>query len=201
MTPSSLRVAVLASGRGSNLQALLDAQRDGRLAGAEIVVVGSDRGKAGALQIAERAGIPRELLKPRDYADRAAFDQALFARIAAHHPDLIVLAGFMRIIDPTAFAPWIGRMINIHPSLLPKYPGLHTHQRALDAGDREHGATVHHVTAELDGGPVIAQTRLSIQPGDSAESLAERLLPLEHALLVDCVRNLADGYASASANR
>lgn len=184
-----LRVAVLASGRGSNLQALIDAQREGRLGAAHIVVVGSDRRKAGALQIAHAADIATVVVDPRDYADRASFDLALFARIGEHQPDLIVLAGFMRILDPAAFAPWLGRLINIHPSLLPKYPGLHTHRRAINAGDAEHGATVHHVTAELDDGPPIAQARLPILAGDTPETLAARLLPLEHALLVRCVRD------------
>lgn len=190
--PPVLRVAVFASGRGSNLQALIDAQREQRLGGAQVVVVASDRRNAGAVRKAEAAGIATVVLDPRDYADRAGFDHALFDRVAAYRPDLIVLAGFMRILDPAAFAPWTGRMINIHPSLLPKYPGLHTHRRAIEAGDAEHGASVHQVTAELDGGPVIAQTRLPILPGDTPESLAARLLPLEHALLVGCVKEYAN---------
>ena len=130
-------------------------------------------------------------LDPRDYTDRRAYDLALFDRIAASQPDLLVLAGFMRIIDGDALKPWAGRMINIHPSLLPKYRGLHTHRRALKAGDLEHGASVHYVTAELDGGPVIAQAALSIEAGDDENTLAARLLPLEHKLLPAVVSLIA----------
>lgn len=181
------RVAVLVSGRGSNLAALLEAVERGRLA-AQIVGVFSDRPQAPALELARAAGIATHALRPRDFPDRLAFDRALFARVAEAAPDLIVLAGFMRILDPRAFAPWLGRIINIHPSLLPKYPGLDTHRRALQAGDAEHGASVHFVSAELDGGPVIARTALAVRRDDTAESLARRLLPLEHRLLVETVR-------------
>jgi phosphoribosylglycinamide formyltransferase 1 len=176
------RIAVLASGRGSNLAALLSARERGELP-VDFVLVGSDKAAAGALRMAEAANIPTLALDPRSYPDRRAFDLDLFARIAASGAELLVLAGFMRILDGEALAPWIGRMINIHPSLLPKYRGLHTHRRALEAGDTEHGASVHFVTAELDGGPVIAQARVAIEPGDDEEQLAERLLPLEHRLL------------------
>lgn len=185
-----MRVAVFASGRGSNLKALIDAQREGGL-GAEVVVVASDKRRAGALQIAAEAGIDTVALSPRDFDSRRAFDLALFARVAGYQPDLIVLAGYMRIVDPAALVAWTGRIINIHPSLLPKYPGLDTHQRAIAAGDAEHGASVHYVTAELDAGPVIAQTRLSIHPTDTPETLAARLLPMEHQLLVTAVASIA----------
>ncbi len=187
-----LRIAVLASGRGSNLQALLDAQHDGRLP-TEIVLVASDKAHAPALRRAEEAGIATLALDPKGYPNRAAFDADLFARIAAHAPDLIVLAGFMRILAPAALAPWAGRIINIHPSLLPKYRGLHTHQRALDAGDTVHGASVHFVTAELDGGPVIAQAEIPVVAGDTADRLAERLLEHEHRLLAASVALIAAG--------
>ncbi|HUW54069.1 MAG TPA: phosphoribosylglycinamide formyltransferase [Rhodanobacter sp.] len=182
MTTPRPRVAVLASGRGSNLAALLAARDRGELP-VDFVLVGSDKAAAGALRLAEAAGIPTLALDPRSYPDRRAFDLDLFARIAASGAELLVLAGFMRIIDAAALAPWIGRMINIHPSLLPKYRGLHTHRRALQAGDREHGASVHFVTAELDGGPVIAQARIPIHPGDDEQQLAQRLLSEEHRLL------------------
>ncbi|HVC17756.1 MAG TPA: formyltransferase family protein, partial [Rhodanobacter sp.] len=142
MTTPRPRVAVLASGRGSNLAALLAARDRGELP-VDFVLVGSDKAAAGALRLAEAAGIPTLALDPRSYPDRRAFDLDLFARIAASGAELLVLAGFMRIIDAAALAPWIGRMINIHPSLLPKYRGLHTHRRALQAGDQEHGASVH----------------------------------------------------------
>ncbi len=192
-----MRIAVLASGRGSNLKALIDAQRSGRI-NAEIVVVASDKRRAGALQIADQAGIDTVVLSPRDFESRVAFDLALFARVAAYQPDLIVLAGYMRIVDSVALVAWQGRIINIHPSLLPKYPGLDTHQRAIDAGDVEHGASVHYVTAELDGGPVIAHMRLPIQTDDTPESLAVRLLPLEHELLVSTVAKLAANHRLTS---
>jgi phosphoribosylglycinamide formyltransferase-1 len=186
------RVAVLASGRGSNLAALLAARERGELP-VDFVLVGSDKADAGALRLAEAAGIPTLALDPRSYPDRRAFDLDLFARIAASGAQLLVLAGYMRILDGEALRPWVGRMINIHPSLLPKYRGLHTHRRALEAGDREHGASVHFVTAELDGGPVIAQARLAIEAGDDEQRLAQRLLPLEHRLLPAVLSLLASG--------
>lgn len=188
-----LRIAVLASGRGSNLQALIDARDEGRLP-VDIVLVASDRRKSIALQRAADAGIRTLAMSQRDYPDRPAFDRALFDYVAATRPDLVLLAGFMRIVDSTviADAPW--PMLNIHPSLLPLYPGLDTHTRALAAGDREHGASVHVVTAELDAGPVLAQARIAVDPdSDSPESLAARLLPREHALLVACVNLAAHG--------
>jgi len=183
---------VLASGRGSNLAALLDAQARGDLP-VEFVLVGSDRAGAGALRLAEAVNIPTLALDPRSYPDRRAFDLDLFRRIAASGADWLVLAGFMRILDGEALKPWVGRIINIHPSLLPKYRGLHTHRRALEAGDREHGASVHFVTAELDGGPVIAQAYLPIEAGDDEQLLAQRLLPLEHRLLPTVLALLVSG--------
>jgi len=189
MTAPLPRVAVLASGRGSNLAALLDARARGELP-VDFALVGSDKATAGALRLAEAAGIPTLALDPRSYPDRRAFDLDLFARITASGAEWLVLAGFMRILDGEALGPWVGRMINIHPSLLPKYRGLHTHRRALEAGDREHGASVHFVTAELDGGPVIAQARLAIEAGDDEHQLAQRLLPLEHQLLPAVLRLL-----------
>ncbi|MGH8157941.1 MAG: phosphoribosylglycinamide formyltransferase [Rhodanobacter sp.] len=192
MTTSLPRVAVLASGRGSNLAALFAARERGELP-VEFVLVGSDKAAAGALRLAEAAGIPTLALDPRSYPDRRAFDLDLLARIAASGAQLLVLAGYMRILDGEALRPWVGRMINIHPSLLPKYRGLHTHRRALEAGDREHGASVHFVTAELDGGPVIAQARLAIEAGDDEQQLAQRLLPLEHRLLPAVLQLLANG--------
>lgn len=186
-----LSVAVLASGRGSNLKALIEARDDGALP-IEIVLVASDKAEAPALRIAEGAGIATLALDPRGYRDRAAFDADLFARVAAHAPDLVVLAGFMRIIDPAVLAPWSARTINIHPSLLPKYRGLHTHAKAIAAGDAVHGASVHFVTSELDGGPVIAQAEMRVAADDTAASLAARLLPYEHRLLIACVGLFAE---------
>ena len=189
---SPLRIAVLASGRGSNLQALIAARDAGALP-VEFVAVGTDKATAGALDLARAAGIPRIVLSPKDYPSRRDFDVDLFARLQDTGADLLVLAGFMRILDGEALKPWVGRMINIHPSLLPKYRGLHTHRRALEAGDLEHGASVHYVTAELDGGPVIAQARIGIEAGDHEERLAQRLLAYEHRLLPAVVRMIAAG--------
>jgi phosphoribosylglycinamide formyltransferase-1 len=195
-----LRVVVLASGRGSNLGALIEAAHEpgARFA---IVLAAGDRPEAEALRIAEADGIATLALDPRGYADRASFDADLFARVAAHAPDLVVLAGFMRILDPGALAPWTGRMINIHPSLLPKYRGLKTHERALKAGDAVHGASVHFVTSELDGGPVISQAELAIEPGDTPATLAARLLPLEHRLLAATVGLIAQGRVALDGDR
>jgi phosphoribosylglycinamide formyltransferase 1 len=187
----ALRVAVLASGRGSNLQALIDA----RARGLAIALVGvfSDRAEAQALARARAAGIHARALAPKSFATRAAFDAALFAAVDAIQPQLIVCAGYMRILDDSVVAARAGRMINIHPSLLPRHRGLRTHDAVLAAGEREHGASVHFVTPELDGGPVIAQARIEVRDGDSPATLAQRLLPLEHALLIATVGLIAEG--------
>jgi phosphoribosylglycinamide formyltransferase-1 len=177
-----LAVAVLVSGRGSNLQALIDACREGRV-NARIIGVFSDRIEAPALRRAEGAGIPTVALAPRNYPSRIAYDQELFTRVAAFAPELVVLAGFMRILSAPVVEAWSGRMINIHPSLLPRHPGLDTHRRALEARDREHGASVHFVIPAVDAGPVIARVRIPIEAWDDPQSLAARLLPREHALL------------------
>ncbi|MGN6223305.1 phosphoribosylglycinamide formyltransferase [Pseudoxanthomonas sp.] len=175
------RIAILVSGRGSNLQALLDAIADGRL-DAEIVGVFSDRPKAAAL---DRVPAPlRWSTDTRRFADRAGFDAALADAVDAVRPDWVICAGYMRILGEAFTARFRGRLLNIHPSLLPKYRGLHTHARALEAGDREHGASVHWVVPELDAGAVIAQAPIPVRPGDTPEDLAARLLPREHALLV-----------------
>jgi phosphoribosylglycinamide formyltransferase-1 len=189
--PRPCPIVVFASGRGSNFAALLAAQRGG--APIDIRALLSDKRTAPALLLAENAGIEAIALAPRDFADRESFDRAIFARAAGFAPDLIVLAGYMRMIDAAVIAPWIGKIINIHPSLLPKFPGLHTHARALEAGDAVHGASVHFVTAELDGGPVIAQVEMALQGGDTPESLAARLLPLEHRLLTATVEMISRG--------
>ncbi|TAN08963.1 MAG: phosphoribosylglycinamide formyltransferase [Rhodanobacteraceae bacterium] len=188
----TLPVAVLASGRGSNLAALIAARAAGELP-IEFTLVAGDKADAPALRNAEAHGIPTFALEPKSFAARAEFDAALFANVKASGAQLVVLAGYMRILDPAVTAQWTGRMINIHPSLLPKYRGLHTHRRALEAGDTEHGSSVHFVSAELDGGPVIAQVRIKIHPRDTEDTLAERLLPKEHRLLVACVGAIARG--------
>lgn len=187
-----LPIAVLASGRGSNLAALIDARTAGRLP-VRFTLVAGDHADAPALRNAEAHGIATFALDPRGFADRAEFDRTLFEHVAASGARLVVLAGFMRILDAAVAQRWRGRMINVHPSLLPKYRGLHTHRRALRAGDAEHGVSVHFVSAELDGGPVIAQTRIAVRPGDTEDSLAARLLPHEHALLTACVDAIARG--------
>ncbi|MEO7071461.1 MAG: phosphoribosylglycinamide formyltransferase [Rhodanobacter sp.] len=190
--PALPRVAVLASGRGSNLAALLAARDRGELP-VQFVLVGSDKATAPALQLATEAGVSTLALDPRSYPDRRAFDHDLLQCVAASGAQYLVLAGYMRVVDGEALRPWVGRVINIHPSLLPKYRGLHTHRRALDAGDVEHGASVHFVTAELDGGPVIAQARMRVVAGDDEDALAARLLPLEHRLLPAVLALLAGG--------
>ncbi|MBB5673394.1 phosphoribosylglycinamide formyltransferase [Xanthomonas arboricola] len=186
----SLRLAVLASGRGSNLQAILDAIGSGRLP-AEVVGVFSDRPQAPALHKVDEA--LRWSASPRDFADRAAFDAALGDSIAAAQPDWVICAGYMRILGEPLVRRFAGRMLNIHPSLLPKYRGLHTHARALEAGDTEHGASVHLVVPELDAGTVIAQAHVPVLPGDSAEQLAARVLAREHPLLLATLDLLASG--------
>jgi phosphoribosylglycinamide formyltransferase-1 len=175
------RLAVLISGRGSNLQAFIDACDSGKLA-AQVGLVISNNPDAAGLQRAEQAGIATRCINHRDYATREAFDGALVETLTAHSVDLVILAGFMRILTPVLIEPFLGRLLNIHPSLLPKYPGLKTHQRALDAGDSEAGATVHFVTQELDGGPPVLQAREPILPGDTADSLAARVAIQEHRI-------------------
>lgn len=185
-----MRIAVLVSGRGSNLQALIDARTRGELP-LDIAAVASDRSRCAALKRASDAGIVTIALNPRDFPDRPAFDRALFAALSDLGPDLVILAGFMRILDENVVAGASWPMINIHPSLLPKYPGLDTHARALAAGDTDHGASVHVVIPTLDSGPVIAQARIAVAPGDTPDVLAQRLLPREHALLTATVRLIA----------
>ena len=194
-----LDIAVLASGRGSNLQALLDAIAAGTL-DARIAGVFSDKPACGAIAIARAHGLHAVAVSPRDCADRTAHDEALFSEIAAVQPDLIVCAGYMRIIGAGFVRRFEGRMINIHPSLLPKYTGLDTHARALAAGDREHGASVHALIPELDAGPLLAQVRIPVLAGDDAASLASRLLPREHALLVATARLFAQGRVQLHAD-
>ena len=188
----SLRLAVLASGRGSNFEALLQACADGRIDGG-VVGLFSDKPQSGAVALAASAGVQAWAMKPSAFETREAFDAAMFDAIAAVQPDLIVCAGYMRIIGAAAIARFPDRMINIHPSLLPRHPGLHTHQRALEAGDAEHGASVHVVIPELDAGPVLAQARVPVHGDDTAETLAARVLAREHPLLLASVAAVAGG--------
>ena len=187
------RLAGLISGRGRNLQAMIDAVGAGHI-DADWAVVISNKADAYGLQRAEAAGIATVVLPHADYPDREAFDQALGDVLEAHRPDIIVMAGFMRILGPAFVRRFAGRMINIHPSLLPKYRGLNTHQRALDAGDAEHGASVHFVTEELDGGPVAVQGRFRVRPEDDASTLADRVMQeIELKIYPQAVAWLASG--------
>lgn len=188
----SLRIAVLASGQGSNLAALLEACSDGRIDGA-VVGVFSDKPECSALARARAAGVAVWASKPNAFATREAFDAAMFDAIEAVQPDLIVCAGYMRIIGATAIARFPKQMLNLHPSLLPRHPGLHTHQRVLEAGDAEHGASVHIVIPELDAGPVVAQVRVPVRVDDHAETLAARVRACEHPLLLATVAAVARG--------
>ena len=176
-----LPFAVLISGRGSNMLALARAAADGKIA-ARIVTVISDRADAAGLDAARRLGIPVEVVAPAAGQDRAAYGCALTARIEASAAGLVVLAGFMRILDGEFVRHWQGRLLNIHPSLLPAWRGLHTHRRVLAAGERRHGCTVHFVTEELDAGPAVIQGRLQVLPGDDELTLSARVQRLEHII-------------------
>jgi phosphoribosylglycinamide formyltransferase-1 len=183
---------VLISGSGSNLQALIDRIADGYLP-ARIRAVISNEPSAYGLERAARADIETRVLDHRAFPSREAYDEALAALIDGYAPDLILLAGFMRILTPALVGRYRGRMLNIHPSLLPRYRGLHTHRRVLDAGDPDHGASVHFVTEELDGGPLILQVRLPVLPDDDPDTLAARVLRHEHRIYPQVVRWFADG--------
>lgn len=186
----TLRIAVLASGRGSNLQAILQAIGAGTL-DAEVVGVFSDKPAAPALR--QVPASRRWSARPSAFPDRAAYEAALSDAVAAVNPDWVVCAGYMRILGDAFIARFRGRLLNIHPSLLPRYRGLHTHARAIEAGDAEHGASVHFVIPELDAGAVVAQVRVPVMPNDTPEALAARLLPREHALLVAVLRLASEG--------
>jgi phosphoribosylglycinamide formyltransferase-1 len=196
----TLRVAVLISGSGTNLQALIDAVEAGGL-NIDLVHVISNRSDAQGLQRASKAGIPSSVLPHGEFSSREEFDLALALLMGAHKPGLIVLAGFMRILGPTVIEKFSGRMINLHPSLLPLYRGTDTYRRAIQAGDREHGASIHFVTGELDGGPVISQVRIPIEPEDTVEQLAARLSPREHALMVATVGLFSGGLLGCNDER
>ncbi len=186
------RVAILISGGGSNMVSLVDSMTGDHPA--RPVLVLSNRPGAGGLDKAAARGVPTAVVDHRPFGgDRAAFEAALQTGLAMARPDILCLAGFMRVLTPDFTNAWAGRMLNIHPSLLPKYRGLHTHQRAIEAGDAEAGCTVHEVTAELDDGPILGQARVPIRPGDTAETLAARVLVQEHALYPAVLRRFAAG--------
>ena len=174
------------------MQAFIDACARGDL-DAHVSVVISNRPDATGLQSAASCGISTRCIDHREFPDRASFDQALVECLEEYSVDLVILAGFMRILTPVFIRPFSGRLLNIHPSLLPKYPGLHTHQRALEAGDSEAGVTVHFVTPELDGGPPVLQARVSVLASDSAESLAERVIVKEHEIYPLAARWFLEG--------
>lgn len=186
------RIAVLASGRGSNLQAIHAACESGHLQ-SKIVGVFSDKPASGAIAFAKQMGIHFAAVKPSEFSSREAFDEHLFSLIEAVQPDLIVCAGYLRLISANSVEKVQARMINIHPSLLPKFPGLRTHARALEAGETLHGASVHCVIPELDAGPVLTQVRVEVMPDDTDEMLEQRVLAREHALLVETIVALEQG--------
>ncbi|MEJ0035549.1 MAG: phosphoribosylglycinamide formyltransferase [Gammaproteobacteria bacterium] len=186
-----LKLAILISGRGSNMEAVAKACRDGRIA-ATVAVVISDRDGAGGLGVARELGIETAVVSWKSFPDRAAFERGLIEPIEAHRAEIIVLAGFMRVLSPQFTSRYEGRVLNIHPALLPKHRGLHTHARALEAGDTEHGASVHFATAELDGGPVILQSRIAVRPHETQNDLAGRVLETEHVILPKVIGWLAD---------
>lgn len=180
-------IVILISGRGSNMEAIVRAQQ-AEAWPARIAAVISNKPDAKGLAFAQAHGIPTAVVPNKEFPTREAFDAALQATIDRFEPDLVVLAGFMRILTAPFVEHYAGRMLNIHPSLLPLFPGLHTHRQALDAGVEEHGATVHFVTAELDHGPAVIQARIPVLPGDTEDSLAERLLAEEHVIYPQAVR-------------
>jgi phosphoribosylglycinamide formyltransferase-1 len=189
-------IVVLISGRGSNLQALLATARAEeweRASGLRVAAVVSNRPDAPGLQVAREFGVPTQVLAHVDFPDRDAFDAALAQKIEAHQPHLVVLAGFMRVLTRAFVEHFAGRLLNIHPSLLPAFPGLATHRQALAAGVRVHGATVHFVSSDVDAGPIVAQGAVPVRPDDDEETLARRVLEVEHRLLPRCVALVAAG--------
>ena len=189
------RIVILISGRGSNMQALLEAKLDAQIA----AVIGNNPSARG-LQFAHSAGVETKLVNHRDYGDRASFDKALGDAIAAYSPDLIVLAGFMRILTEQFIERFSGRILNIHPSLLPAFSGLDTHRRALDEGVKLHGCTVHFVTPTLDHGPIVIQAAVPVLPDDDEERLAARVLQQEHVVYPQAIRWFLEGRLTIEGN-
>jgi len=186
------KIVILISGRGSNMQSIVNAAKVEQWP-AQIAAVISNRADAEGLIFAQQHHIPTAVVISKNYPDREEFDAALLAQIEHYSPDLVVLAGFMRILTPKFVHFYAGRMLNIHPSLLPDFKGLHTHQQALRAGVSEHGATVHLVTAELDHGPILDQARVPVLPNDTENSLAQRVLEQEHILYPRVIRRIVEG--------
>jgi phosphoribosylglycinamide formyltransferase 1 len=198
MQKTHCSVVVLISGNGTNLQALIDSSVSSNY---KIAAVISNKSDAFGLVRAERANIPTAFIDHRDYQSREQFDLALIKSIDSFSPDLIVLAGFMRILSPTFVQHYQAKILNIHPSLLPAYRGTDTHQRVLDAGEKEHGVSVHFVTEELDGGPVIAREKIKIEPNDSVETLAEKVHAKEHIIYPKVVSWFAAGRLHMQTNK
>jgi phosphoribosylglycinamide formyltransferase-1 len=192
LSDSRCRTAILISGSGSNLQSFVDRVASRELA-LDIATGCSNRADAYGLRRAADAGIHTCCIEHADYADRESFDKALAHELDQHQPDLLVLAGFMRILSPWFVNYYAGKILNIHPALLPAYPGLNTHQRVLDAGEKWHGSTVHFVTDELDGGPRVLQGRLPVDPGESAEQLTKRVQAVEHQIYPEAANWFAEG--------
>ncbi len=191
------RVAILISGRGSNMAALLKAMEDPAFPASPVLVL-SNVAEAPGLAVAEAAGVPTVVLDHRAFAGREAFDRAVDAALEAHGTEIVCLAGFMRLLSAWFCQQWLGRMINIHPSLLPAYKGLNTHRRVLEAGERTHGCTVHFVTPDLDDGPAILQARVPVLTGDTEDALAARVLEAEHRIYPRALAMLARGEARQS---
>ncbi|EFL4494635.1 phosphoribosylglycinamide formyltransferase [Escherichia fergusonii] len=187
-----MNIVVLISGNGSNLQAIIDACKVNKIKGT-VRAVFSNKADAFGLERAREAGIPTHVLSANDFANRDAFDKQLIAEIDNYTPDIVVLAGFMRILSPTFVEHYAEKLLNIHPSLLPKYPGLHTHRQALENGDKEHGTSVHFVTDELDGGPVILQARVPVFAGDTEDDVTARVQTQEHAIYPLVISWFVDG--------
>jgi len=196
----SRRIAVLISGRGSNLQSIIDAIREGRL-DAQIALVLSNRANAPGLERAREAGVEAIFINPRDYADRDAYDRAIVAALRRRQVDLVCLAGFMRLVGAPLLEAFPFRILNIHPSLLPAFPGLEAQRQALEYGVRISGATVHFVTSELDGGPIILQAAVSVLPDDTAETLAARILIDEHRIYPEAIEIVLRGAWSIEGRR
>lgn len=188
------RVAILISGRGSNMRALIEAAK-AKDYPAEIVLVISNVADAGGLDFARKHNIPTEVVEHRRFPSREIFDNAMDVALNRANAEIVCLAGFMRLLSPRFAEKWRGRMINIHPSLLPAYKGLHTHKRAIEAGEKFAGCTVHFVTPELDDGPTILQAKVPVLPGDTEETLAARVLEQEHKLYPQALRLVAEGKA------
>ncbi|MBZ4078330.1 phosphoribosylglycinamide formyltransferase [Escherichia fergusonii] len=187
-----MNIVVLISGNGSNLQAIIDACKVNKIKGT-VRAVFSNKADAFGLERAREAGIPTHVLSANDFANRDAFEKQLIAEIDNYTPDVVVLAGFMRILSPTFVEHYAEKLLNIHPSLLPKYPGLHTHRQALENGDKEHGTSVHFVTDELDGGPVILQARVPVFAGDTEDDVTARVQTQEHAIYPLVISWFVDG--------